>query len=277
MARPLRVEFAGATYHVTSRGNERQAIFRTDDDRLEFLRRLERVRRRFGLVVHAYCLMSNHYHLLVETPRAGLSRAMQVLNSSYSQAFNARHGRCGHVLQGRYHAVVLERDGHLLEVARYVVLNPVRAGLCLTPEQWPWSSYRATVGLSPRPRFLSVNGLLAQLHTDRARAQERYREFVAERCEAPWRGLKRERYLGSDEFVRRHAPGAVDDEEIPRIEVCEARVPLAAIFADHGASATLVAYRDHGYRLSEIARHLGMHYSSVSRELDRLEARISGA
>jgi REP element-mobilizing transposase RayT len=160
MARPLRIEFPGALYHVTARGNARQDIFLNDEDRQQFLKILERVVSRFHLLLHAYCLMDNHSHLVVETPEANLSKAMRQLNGVYTQAFNRRHDRVGHVLQGRFKAIVVDRDSYLLELCRYVVLNPVRAKTTRKPDTYPWSSYRATAGLAATPAFLAVDWLL---------------------------------------------------------------------------------------------------------------------
>jgi len=127
MARALRIEYPGPLYHVTARGNAQQDIFLGDEDRQQFLAVLSRVVSRFHLLLHAYCLMDNHFHLLVETPEANLSEAIRQLNGVYTQAFNRRHQRVGHVLQGRFKAIVVDRDSYLLELCRYVVLNPVRA------------------------------------------------------------------------------------------------------------------------------------------------------
>ena len=127
MARPLRLEYAGAVYHVTARGDAREEIFADDADRERFLAILGATVLRLGWKCHAYCLMDNHYHLLIETPTAGLSQGMRQINSTYTQSFNRRHGRVGHVLQGRYKAIIIERDSYLLELSRYIVLNPVRA------------------------------------------------------------------------------------------------------------------------------------------------------
>ena len=140
MARPLRIEFPGALYHVTARGNARADIYLSDGDRAAFLALLARTLDRFGWLCHAYCVMSNHYHLLIETPRANLSRGMRHLNGVYTQSFNRIHGRVGHVFQGRYKAILVEQDAHLLELCRYVVLNPVRARLVARAGDWRWSS-----------------------------------------------------------------------------------------------------------------------------------------
>jgi len=157
MARPLRVEYAGAHYHITSRGNAKQAIFADEADRETLLGLVDSTVKQFGWAVYAYCLMGNHYHLLLETPEPNLVRGMRRLNGVYTQAFNRRHERVGHVLQGRYKAIVVDKDSHLLELCRYVVLNPVRSHMVKRPEDWPWSSYRATVGFSSAPAFPSTD------------------------------------------------------------------------------------------------------------------------
>jgi len=161
MARPLRIEFPGAVYHITSRGNALQDIYVDDADREAFLDVLTRVVERFHWLCHAYCLMGNHYHLLVETLEPTLSRGMRQLNGVYTQRFNRRHGRAGHLFGGRFKAILVEREAYLLELCRYVVLNPVRAGLVRAAKDWPWSSYRATAGLAEAPPFLTVDWILA--------------------------------------------------------------------------------------------------------------------
>ncbi|MEJ2696952.1 MAG: transposase [Candidatus Sulfobium sp.] len=144
MARPLRIEYDGALYHVTSRGNERKRIFRDDEDRAAFLDTLLKVNERYNWMCHAYCLMNNHYHLIIETPDGNLSQGMRQLNGVYTQLFNRRHHRVGHLFQGRFKTILIEKEGYLLEVSRYVVLNPVRAKAVERPEHWKWSSYRGT-------------------------------------------------------------------------------------------------------------------------------------
>jgi REP element-mobilizing transposase RayT len=153
MARPLRLESAGALYHVTVRGNERRSIFLGDEDsgRVVFLDVLGATCERFNWALHAYCLMTNHYHLLVETPDANLSKGMRQLNGVFTQFVNRTHPRVGHLFQGRFKAILVERERYLLELCRYVVLNPVRAGVVAAPGDWPWSSYRATLGETPAP------------------------------------------------------------------------------------------------------------------------------
>lgn len=163
MARPLRIEFAGALYHVTARGNARQSIFLSNTDRGSFLALLSDAVRRYNWRVHAYCLMGNHYHLLIETVDRTLSAGMKYLNGSYSQCFNRHHRRAGHVFQGRFKAILVQENAYFLELCRYVVLNPVRAEMVRTADEWPWSNYRATSGMSQPPDWLTVNWTLSKI------------------------------------------------------------------------------------------------------------------
>ena len=141
MARPLRIEYPGAFYHVTSRGNERKDIFKSNTDREMFLSYLASAQEKYEAVVHAYCLMSNHYHLMIETPQGNLSQIMKYINSSYTNFFNIKRKRTGHLLQGRYKAILVEADAYATELSRYIHLNPVRAGMVRSPEEYRWSSY----------------------------------------------------------------------------------------------------------------------------------------
>ena len=261
----------GALYHVTSRGNAREAIFLDDADRWRFLDTLGEVIERHRWVCHAYCLMTNHYHLLVETPEANLSRGMRHLNGCYTQRFNRRHGRVGHVLQGRYAAILIEREGHCLEVSRYVVLNPVRAGLVEAAERYRWSSLQATLGLAQAPAWLTTATILAAFGS-----RARYLEFVREGAaiRSPWASL-RGPLLGSEAFVERLGPRLrerIAQPEIVRRERLVHRERLEALFPS--SLVTDRRRRDdrirqvastHGYTLAEIGRHLGLHYSTVSR------------
>ena len=178
MARPLRIQYPFAVYHITGRGNEKKAIFRNDSDRALFLNILAQAVKRYHWLCHAYCLMDNHYHLLIETPDGNLSRGMRQLNGVYTQAFNRLHKRAGHLFQGRYKAILIQKDSHLLEVIRYVVVNPVRAGLCTNPQHYPWSSYTATAGITGKHACLSTEWILGQFHKNKGQAERRYRAFV---------------------------------------------------------------------------------------------------
>ena len=281
MARPLRVEYEGAVYHITSRGNAKQAIFLGAKDRNRFLEILSRVVERFGWACYAYCLMDNHYHLLIETPTANLSRGMQLLNGMYTQAFNRRHGRAGHVLQGRFKSILVEKESHLLELTRYVVLNPVRAGVVRHPEQYEWSSYRATAGKVEPPRFLSVDWILAQFDRNRMRARGAYCQFVKEGVDASiWDEVEGGILLGTEEFIARIKPllrTEDTDTEIPKRQRFAGRPSLENLFAQVGGNRQLRAERvheavvEHGYTLTALQRHLGLHPSTLSRIVKRLE------
>lgn len=281
MSRPLRVEYPDALYHLTSRGNARGEIFLDDTDREIFLDVLGSVVERFGWRIHVYCLMGNHYHLLAGTPQPNLSRGMRWLNGVYTQRFNRRHERVGHVFQGRFKAILVERDSYLLELARYIVLNPVRAGLASAPEGWRWSSYRATAGEKAAPRWVSVNWILDQFGTSETPARDCYRQFVAAGLDraSPWRKLRGQLLLGTEPFVQALAPNlaAVQNmTETPRSQRLAHRPALARLLpgADgQGRAQRDAAIRDahigHAYTLAEIARHVGLHYATVSRIANR--------
>ena len=178
MPRPLRPQVAGGVYHVVSRGNRKQPIFCDDADYLRFLELLAAVVSRLGWRCHAYCLMPNHFHLVVETPQPNISTGIQWLNGHYAQWFNRRHGLSGHLFQGRFHGRLVESTYHLLELVRYLALNPVRAGLCQDASGWRWSSYLATIGQSKRTALLTVGWLLNQFGRDPRRARDTFRRFV---------------------------------------------------------------------------------------------------
>lgn len=180
MGRAPRIEIAGASYHVSTRGSNRESIFWTDDDRWIFLRMLGIVTVKYAWTVLAYCLMTNHFHLVLQIGNGGLSAGMQWLNGTASRATNQRHGRSAHLFRNRFSSVLCESDAHLLVACRYVVLNPARAGLCVHPEEWTWSSYRATAGLEPSPAFLADGELLRRFAPSPPEARRRYAEFVAD-------------------------------------------------------------------------------------------------
>lgn len=276
MARPLRIEYDGALYHVTSRGNERRPIFKDDADRERFLDTLAQVTEHYRWICHAYCLMNNHYHLVVETPDGNLSKGMRHLNGVYTQSFNKSHDRVGHLFQGRFKGILVQKDSHFLEVCRYVVLNPVRARTVKWPQQWKWSSYRATVGMVEPHRCLRVEDVLSQLGTRKAQAQERYREFVYDGIEKPsiWGELKGQSLLGEERFVEGligYVKGKEEIQEIPRGQRYLGRPSLEKLFRGtqkrKAARDKLIAeaVKRYGYSQQEVAGFLGLHYSTISR------------
>lgn len=272
MSRPLRLEFHGALYHVTSRGDGREDIFLSDADRTLFLDVLADVTGHFNWTAHAYCLMGNHYHLLVETPEGNLSQGMRQLNGVYTQRFNRRHQRVGHVFQGRYKAIIVQKESYLLELARYIVLNPVRARMARSAWEWPWSSYRATAALADAPPWLMTDWILCAFSAQRSMAIEQYQAFVAAGRNQPgvWEQLKNQVYLGSDAFVQEiqtRQPITADLSEIPLPQRRKPAMPLEhyAKQASGRDEAIALAYASGGYGLKEIGRHFGLHYSRVSR------------
>ena len=201
MSRPLRLEFAGALYHLTARGDRQEPIFEDDHDRLVFLDLLAKEVLQQGWALYAFCLMDNHYHLLLETPEPNLVQGMRRLNGVYTQAFNRRYRRVGHVLQGRYKSILFEKDSYLRELCRYVVLNPVRGGMVASVEDWHWSSYLPTAGGIPCPPWLDAAAVLG-LFGAGAAARRAYERFVAQGLKqpSPWATLRGQVYLGSEAF-----------------------------------------------------------------------------
>lgn len=178
MGRPLRIEFPGALYHVISRGNERKKIFLSRADHEAFLDLLRESRERHGCLVHCYVLMGNHYHLVLETPRGNLVKVMHGINGGYTRYFNRRHRRVGHLFQGRYHAILVEKDAYLVELSRYVHLNPVRAKIVKSPEQYRWSSYPSYIGEAPDLEWVEYSWILSRYGKKRGYAAKGYRRFV---------------------------------------------------------------------------------------------------
>src|SRR3990167_3387995 len=219
MARPLRIEYEEAVYHVTSRGNARDNIFSDGHDKEKFLEELDSVIKRYNWLCHAYCLMDNHYHLLIETPDANLSIGMRQLNGVYTQVYNRRHKRPGHIFQGRYKAILIQKENYLLELCRYVALNPVRAKIVKKPEDWKWSSYLATGGLRKTPEYLTIDWVLGQFGSKRQAAQKRYKKFVMEGIskESPWREIRGQIILGGEGFVEKFKDLLADKEKIKEI------------------------------------------------------------
>ena len=285
MSRPLRIEFPGALYHVTSRGDRREPIYRDDDDRRMHLDVLAQAMDRFDAKVCSYCLMGNHYHLVLQTGQPNLSRLMRHLNGVYTQRFNQRHGLVGHLFQGRFKAILVDRDAYLLTLCRYVERNPVAAKLVADPADWAWSSYQAHVGRAEVPDWLDaglLQGLLLQRDAgsaaDRRRAATLYTRLVADESVAsPWQGgLRQQVFLGDEAFVERmltrSAPTNRQAKEVPRAQR-KVRKTVAAFLALHADRdlAMSAAYRDGGLTMTQIAAECGLSVSRVSRVIAGVE------
>lgn len=288
MARPLRIEFPGATYHVTARGNRREAIYVDDVDRLAFLDVLGATLGRFDAAALAYCLMGNHYHLVLTTHSANLSKLMRQLGGVYTQRFNRRHDMAGHLFQGRFKAILIDRDAYLLAACRYVEQNPVRARMVDTPGAWPWSSYAANTGTVPAPDWLdpsAVHGLLTgrdtQSPTDAANAAAAYADWVAATPDASlWPGaLRQQVFLGDEAFVARMqaqaAPDGLAARDVPQQQRGRPTKPTLAECLAGGVSrkeAFRRAFVDGGMTMSAIAAEAGLSVARVSQLIAQAEA-----
>ncbi len=272
MSRPIRIEFSGAFYHVTARGDRRENIYDDDTDREKFLAILGQVIKDFNWICHAYCLMDNHYHLLIETPDGNLSKGMRQLNGVFTQASNRRHQRSGHLFQGRYKAILVDADTYLMELMRYVVLNPVRAGMVDHPGKWLWSSYNAMVGEATAPPWLATDKLLAQFAGKRNKAAQGYSQFVAQGIgqESIWRLLNRQVFLGDDRFVQQmqqKAKALPEDFNIPKAQRRPPAPSLKKLAEVHACrNAAIVAmYATGEYSYSQIAAFFNMHFTTVGK------------
>lgn len=276
MSRPLRIEFEGALCHITARGNRQEAIFYSDDDRATFLKILGKVITRYNWVCHAYCLMDNHYHLLIETPDGNLSAGMRQLNGVYTQTLNRTYSKGGHVFQGRFKSILVEKQAYLLELCRYIVLNPVRVNCCTTAEEWPWSSYRAMASGGNIPDWLTVDWILSQFSKRKKVARTNFCEFVAEGVGAegsPRTKVVGQLILGSKGFVESlnlELLTRSKSKEFSRQQQLVARPSLDELFSEKQnkmlRNQTIkVAHLNYNYSLKEIADHVGRHYLTISR------------
>ncbi|WP_027134861.1 transposase [Geminicoccus roseus] len=274
MARPLRLEYPGAFYHVTARGNARAAIVHDDEDRQHWVATLAATVVRRGWRLHAWCLMTNHYHLLVETPEPNLARGMRDLNGIYTQAWNRRHRRVGHVLQGRYKAVLVEKESHFLELVRYVVRNPVGARMVRTPFDWSWSSARVTAGRAERPDWLVIDETLQRFHPAPDKAAKLYAAFVRRVGPYVWRDLVGQIWLGKPEWIaamQKEIGAASTDPAIPFTQ----RRPLAPDLSGFTRlpcarnEAIRAAYATGAFSMRRVAAAFDLHESSVSRIVNR--------
>jgi putative transposase len=281
MSRPLRIEFPGAVYHVTSRGDRREAIYLDDADRSAQLAVIAQAMERFDAQVLAYCLMGNHFHLVLHTRQANLSRLMRHVNGVYTQAYNRRHNLVGHLFQGRFKAILVDRDAYLLALCRYVERNPVAAGMVVAAGEWPWSSYRAHVGAVPTPDWLDSDGLHGHLlgrspagARDRLRAARRYAALVSEphtNDSSFWQdALRAQVFLGGEAFVEQMqslaAPHRVSDKQIPRAQRHRLSTWQDCLTQCGDRSHALqMAYQECGITMTALAKQAGLSVSHVSR------------
>jgi REP element-mobilizing transposase RayT len=285
MGRPLRIEFEGACYHITSRGNEQKDIFKSKRDWEKFLGYLESAAFRYGAILHAWCLMTNHYHLLLETPRGNLSQVMRHINGAYTNYFNAKRKRSGHLFQGRYKAILIEADPYLVELSRYIHLNPVRAKIVAKPEDYPWSSYGAYVDLQARVKWHKTEYILEQF----AGRSDRYRQFVEDFLdkgyESPLTQTVAATVLGSETFVRHftetHVAQKHAGRDMPAVRHLIKPLQLEKILNMVRETMTdektarkasiYLAHRYSGARLKELGVYFGLSESGVSQLSRRFE------
>jgi putative transposase len=280
MTRPLRLEYAGAIYHVTSRGDRREPIYDDDNDRSRWLKILSKVCDRFSWRIHAYCLMDNHYHVVIETPEGNLSKGMRQLNGVYTQYYNRQHNRVGHVFQGRYKSILVDKESYLLELCRYVVLNPIRAHMVKDMGEWAWSSYLSTLGVDPPPEWLEVDWILSHFSLQRKRARAKYINFVREGTGlAPiWENLRQQIYLGGDQFIANHEKVLKEKEsldEIPMLQKRKTAKPIGfyQIKYKDEKQAIYQTYLSGSYTLKQIGEHYAKHYTTISRIVKSIEMR----
>ena len=290
MARQLRIEYPDAYYHVTARGNERKEIFKSDKDRGKFLSYLESAVKRYDAVIHAWCLMSNHYHLIVETPSGNLSQIMQHINGAYTNYFNTKRKRSGHLFQGRYKGILVEADEYALELSRYIHLNPVRIGIVNEPGDYKWSSFQEYAGKRKAPDWLSTEFILGYFDKSEQAAQKQYNEFVEEvlgkEHESPLLQMVASTILGTPEFVaaiqEQHLDGKSPHRNLPALKQLKGKPTIDQIVeitenvinADEKLATKVAIHLCHRYsgaKLKEIGERFGVKESAVSQSSGRFE------
>jgi len=289
MARPLRVEFAGACWHVIGRALPRRELFRDDVDRGEFLVSLAKVVAMFRWRVSTFVLLKSRYLIVLETPEPNLSRGMRQLNGVYTQYFNRRHERTGPLLHGRYKSILVEKEAHLADLTRYVLWSPVRAGLVREPREWKWSSFSAVCGLARAPEWLETESLLEIFGRSRKRSREKLHAFLLSGRTSgydPVRHIRGQIFLGSEEFRKRAVQSASGKAGRQRATPAVTGVPrpgmrtileaTAAVFdvpekdlrrkrrGEARKAAAYVARRDGALKLPDIGRALGIRGFSAS-------------
>ena len=293
MARPLRITFPGAFYHVTSRGNEQKAVFKSKRDREKFLEYLQSATERYNALIHAFCLMNNHYHLLMETPSGNLPQIMRHINGAYTTYFNTKRARRGHLFQGRYKAILVDKDSYAKELSRYIHLNPVRAKMVHTPGAYPWSSYNAYIGKSEAPDWLHCDFIHAYFGKRPAAAQKGYREFVqamaGHEYESPLQEATGKLVLGSAEFVQqvknRYLSDQTGSRDLPALRQIHEGLGMETVLElvpgalkkmpAHMRNASIYLCRKHtGEKLRTIGQQFGISDAAVSQVCKRFAARI---
>lgn len=293
MSRPLRIEYPGAFYHVTSRGNEQKAIFKSKKDREQFLHYLETATERYAAIIHTYCLMDNHYHLLVETPKGNLSQIMRHINGAYTTYFNVKRKRSGHLFQGRYQAILVDVDEYAKELSRYIHLNPVRAAIVEKPEEFIWSSYSSYIGKKRKLEWLQTDFILGYFDKKVSSAKKKYQQFVEDRIESdeksPFEGTIASTLLGSPGFIReiteKFLEGKEKDRNIPAISVINrgpaiemiSKVARQVTGTEDGLSKKMSLYLCHRYsgaKLKEIGDYFDMKDAAVSQASKRFATQV---
>jgi len=291
MARPLRVEYPGAFYHVINRGNAGEKIFKNQRDKNKFLEYLQKAGERFSLIIHTYCLMSNDYHVLIETPQANLGRAMQWLNVCYATYYNRKRQRSGHLFQGRFKALLIEADEYLKELSRYVHLNPVRAKLVAKPQDYAWSSYPAFLKKNAGPEWLETEKILGYFGKRKKEAIKKYKKFVEaieiERLENPHKQAVGGFILGEADFIQwvkeTFLLSRKDEKEIPQLGELKPKVfiqsILEAVRAEFGSTEEQIVEKGRKRnKAREVAIYLARDLSGARcKELGALFGGISGA
>jgi len=283
MARPLRIEYPGAYYHITSRGNERKAIFNNKSDRNSFLSYLKSANMRYEAIVHVYCLMDNHYHLLLETPKGNLSKIMHHINGAYTTLYNVKHKRSGHLFQGRYKAILIDADSYAGELSRYIHLNPVRARMVDMPEKYTWSSYQYYVGKKKKPVWLTIDFIHRYFKHKSLSVQENYVNFVLAKLygnnDNPLEKTVASTMLGDDNFVERitekylsnrkkdrDLPALRELKKIERIDLVYKEVKIHLEYNEplSRKAALYICHQFSGKSLKEIGKHFGICESAVT-------------
>ncbi len=310
MARPLRITFPGACYHITSRGNERKAVFKSRLDHEKFLQYLESATQRYDALIHVYCMMDNHYHLLLETPSANLPQIMRHVNGAYTTYFNIKRKRSGHLFQGRYKAILVQIDEYAKELSRYIHLNPVRAGMVEKPEAYQWSSYRFYIGKEKAPAWLHRAFLLQYFGEKESVAQDRYQRFVnalvGKEYESPLKNVVSSTLLGNADFISYVKETLLSDKkpdkDLPALKDLAPKTSTQDVFDavddslgdDAKLARSVKMYLCQRYtaeRLRDLGKHFGISESGVSqagrrvsqwmkkdkglrREIHKLESRL---